>query len=44
MKTKSEKMLPKTADEITNGGVYVQAVRCGKASCKCVRGETHTGF
>ncbi|MDQ3713977.1 MAG: hypothetical protein M3388_17405 [Acidobacteriota bacterium] len=37
-------MLPKTTDEIANGGVYVQRVRCGKANCKCARGETHTGY
>ena len=41
MQTKSEKVLPKTAREIQNGGVYVQAVRCGKSNCKCARGETH---
>ena len=47
MKTKSEKMLPKTADEITNGGLYAQAVRCGKSNCKCAGGDrekTHTAF
>lgn len=44
MKTKSKKVLPKTAGEITNGGVYVQAVRCGKSNCKCSRGKTHSAF
>lgn len=44
MKTKSEKMLPKTADEILNGGVYAQAVRCGKKNCRCSHGDTHTAF
>ena len=41
MKTKSEKVLHKIVNEITNGGVYVQRVRCGKSNCKCARGETH---
>jgi len=44
MKTKTAKMLPKTAGEIANGGLYSQRVRCGKRNCKCVRGETHTAF
>lgn len=44
MKTKSEKMLPKTAEEIANGGVYRQAVRCGNKNCKCARGEKHSAF
>ena len=44
MQTKCEKMLPKTAGEITNGGIYIQRVRCGKSNCKCARGETHTAF
>jgi len=44
MKTKSVKVLPKTAIEIQNGGVYVQAVRCGKHNCKCSSGDTHTGY
>ena len=34
-------MLPKTPQEITNGGVYVQRVRCGNANCRCARGEYH---
>ncbi len=44
LKTKSVKVLPKTADEIQNGGVYVQAVRCGKATCKCSSGDTHSAY
>jgi len=44
MKTKTQKMLPKTSDEIANGGVYVQRVRCGKANCKCARGEIHLAY
>ncbi len=44
MKTKTAKVLPKTADEIENGGLYSQRVRCGKRNCKCARGETHTAF
>lgn len=42
MRPKPTKMLPKTAEEIFDGGVYVQHVRCGKSNCKCARGETHT--
>ena len=44
MKTKTAKVLPKTADEIANGGVYLQRVRCGKQNCKCARGETHLAY
>ena len=44
MKTKTQKVLPKTASEITNGGVYIQRVQCGKSNCKCARGESHTAF
>jgi hypothetical protein len=44
MKTKTVKALPKTANEITNGGVYRQHVRCGKPNCKCAGGELHTAF
>lgn len=44
MKTKTVKVLPKTTDEIENGGIYVQHIRCGKSNCKCARGETHTAF
>lgn len=44
MKTKTTKMLPKTASDIDNGGVYLQRVRCGKQNCKCARGETHSAY
>lgn len=44
MKNKTIKMLPKTTREILNGGLYRQAVRCGKSNCKCSRGETHTAY
>ncbi len=44
MKTKTTKVLPKTAGEIINGGLYLQRVRCGKQNCKCARGETHSAY
>ncbi len=44
MKTKTRKLLPKTTDEITNGGLYLQRVRCGKQNCKCARGEMHPAY
>ncbi len=44
MQTKTAKVLPKTAEEIANGGVYLQRVRCGKSNCKCARGETHPAY
>lgn len=44
MKRKNAKTLPKTIDEVANGGVYEQRVRCGKPNCKCVRGELHIGL
>jgi hypothetical protein len=44
MKTKTAKVLPKTAGEIANGGLYLQRVRCGKQNCKCARGETHPAY
>ncbi len=44
MKTKTVKVLPKTAGEIQGGGIYAQAVRCGKTNCKCRRGAPHTAF
>ena len=37
MKTKSENALPKTMP----GAVCAQMIRCGKANCKCARGELH---
>lgn len=43
MEAKSEKMLPKTVEQIRNGGIYSQRVRCGKSSCKCSRGALHIG-
>lgn len=42
MKTKIRKVLPKIAYEISNGGVYLQRIRCGKSNCKCAHGATHT--
>ena len=44
MKIKSVKVLPKIADEIHNGGVYAQSVRCGKPNCKCSSGNTHSAY
>lgn len=44
MKTKTAKVLPKTAEDIQNGGLYLQRVRCGKSNCKCARGETHSAY
>ncbi len=44
MKTKTRKLLPKTTDEIANGGLYLQRVRCGKQNCKCSRGEMHPAY
>ncbi len=44
MKTKTAKTLPKTGEEIANGGLYLQRVRCGKQNCKCARGETHLAY
>jgi hypothetical protein len=44
MQTKTAKVLPKTAKEIKNGGLYLQRVRCGKTNCKCARGELHSAF
>ena len=34
-------MLPKTAFEITNGGLYRQFVKCGKQTCRCTRSRRH---
>ncbi len=44
MRTKTLNMLPKTIYEIPNGGIYRQAVRCGKLNCKCTRGEKHSAY
>src|SRR5688500_8235034 len=38
------KMLHKTAHEIRNGGIYLQKVKCGKANCRCARGEKHLAY
>jgi hypothetical protein len=37
-------MLPKTAAEILNGGIYRQQIRCGRPNCRCAKGEKHTGY
>jgi hypothetical protein len=26
------------------GGLFVQSVRCGKESCRCAKGDLHTGY
>ncbi len=44
MKTKPAKVLPQTVGEISNGGIYAQSRRCGKKTCRCVRGEKHRGY
>ena len=44
MQTKNPKVLPKTAAEISNGGLYQQAVRCGKSGCRCASGDLHQGY
>lgn len=36
--------LPKTAEEISNGGLFIQAVRCGKPNCRCASGDLHKGY
>jgi hypothetical protein len=41
-KTKTEDLLPKIAAR--GGTVHKQYVRCGKASCKCARGELHGAY
>jgi hypothetical protein len=30
--------------EIHNGGVYRQLVRCGKRTCRCYRGQPHEAY
>ncbi len=37
-------MLPKIFIPTTNGGVYLQKVRCGKKNCKCASGEKHEAY
>ncbi len=44
MKTNYSNKLPKTAAEIASGGLYHQAVRCGKLSCRCSGGDLHLGY
>lgn len=44
VQTKNPKVLPKTAAEISNGGLYQQAVRCGKSGCRCALGDLHQGY
>jgi hypothetical protein len=40
MKNKTENPLPK----MLPGSVHAQYVRCGKATCKCARGELHGAY
>lgn len=40
MRNKTENPLPK----ILPGSVHAQYVRCGKATCKCARGELHGAY
>lgn len=42
MENKTEDLLPKIAAQ--GGTVHRQFVRCGKASCKCARGELHGAY
>ena len=42
MKKETENLLPKIAAQ--GGTVHRQFVRCGKASCKCSRGELHGAY
>lgn len=44
MKKKSQFLLPKTLEEVTNGGIYQQRVRCGKDNCHCRSGDLHEGY
>ena len=44
MKINDQKLLPKIAAGLINGGIYAQNVRCGKPSCRCARGELHKGY
>ena len=37
-------MLPKIEHGISNGGLYQQSIRCGKANCKCANGQLHHGY
>lgn len=40
--TKTENLLPKIA--VYGGTVHRQFVRCGKAACRCARGELHGAY
>lgn len=40
MKNKTENLLPK----MLPGSVHAQYVRCGKATCKCARGQLHGAY
>lgn len=40
MKNKTDNPLPK----MLHGSVHAQYVRCGKATCKCARGELHGAY
>lgn len=42
METKLENLLPKIGEH--GGTVHRQFVRCGKASCKCARGDLHGAY
>ena len=44
MKRKSARMLPKTFEEVENGGLYQQSIRCGKSNCRCASGDLHQGY
>lgn len=42
---KSAEMLPKILSLAAHSGsLQTQRVRCGKANCKCARGELHDGY
>ena len=42
---KSAGMLPKILSLAgANGSIHTQRVRCGKANCRCARGELHEGY
>jgi hypothetical protein len=42
---KSAEMLPKILRLAgSNGSLQAQRVRCGKANCRCARGELHEGY
>jgi len=38
------KKLPQHRIEITNGGIYLQMVRCGKKNCRCAAGKKHKAY